>query len=63
MTLVEAVLGKEHHLIKEFVGHFHIDTALFRTLHKNAAMLLHLGHLFLTHRPTQEVCLPQGISR
>ena len=26
-------------------------------------MFLHLGHLLLTHRPTQQVGLPQGIAR
>ena len=28
MTLVEAVLSKEHHLIKQFVGNLVINTAL-----------------------------------
>ena len=63
MTLVEAVLGKEHHLVEQFIGNFHIDAALLRTLNKNAAMLLHFRHLFLTHRPTQKVGLTEGITR
>ena len=55
MALVEAVLGKEHHLVKEFVGHLGVNAPLTRPLHKDAAMLLHLRHLLLTHGAAQQV--------
>ena len=57
MALVEAVLSKEHHLIKEFIGNFHIDATLLRTLDKYAAVFLHLRYLLFTHRPTQKISL------
>ena len=55
MALVEAVLGKEHHLVKEFVGHLGVNAPLTRPLNKDAAMLLHLRDFLLTHGAPQQV--------
>ena len=62
MALVEAVFSEENHLIEQFVGDLFINAALSSTLNEDAAVLLHLGHFFLAHRPPEQIGLPQGVT-
>ncbi len=63
MALVEAVLGEQHHLVEQLIGHLLVNAAFRCPLHEDAAMLLHLSHLLLTHGPTKKIGLSQGIPR
>ena len=62
MALVEAVFSEENHLIEQFVGDLFINAALSSTLNEDAAVLLHLGHFFLAHRPPEQIGLTQGVT-
>ena len=62
VALVKAVLGEEHHLVKQFIGDLFIHAAFRCTFHEDAAMLLHLRHLFLTHRTTQQIGFSKRIT-
>ena len=62
MALVEAVFSEQHHLIKQFIRYRLVHTPLGSTLHEDAAMLLHLRHFLLAHRPPKQICLAEGIA-
>ncbi|CAI8357203.1 MAG: Uncharacterised protein [Cyanobium sp. ARS6] len=62
MTLVEAVLSEQHHLIKQLIGDLGVNAALRRSLHKYAAMLLHLRYFFLAHGPAQKIRFSKGVA-
>ena len=62
MALVEAVLGEQDHLVEQLVGDLGVNATLRCSLHKDAAMLLHLRDFFLAHGATQQIRLAKGVA-
>ena len=62
MAFVEAVLGKQHHLLKQGFRNPGIDAPLGGTIDKLALVLLHLTFLLLAHGAAQQVRFTQGIT-
>ena len=62
MALVEAIFGKQNHLVKQGIGDAAGHAPLAGTINKQIAMLLHLGHLLFTHGAPQQVGLTEGIA-
>ena len=62
MAFVEAVLGKQHHLLKQCFGNPGINAPLGCTINKLTLVLLHLTFLLLTHGPAEQVRFTQGIT-
>ena len=62
MTLVEAVLSEQHHLLEEGLGHPGINAPFSGALNKNILMLFHLAFLLLAHGPPQQISLAEGIA-
>ena len=62
MALIEAILSKENHLIKQGIGDAASHAPLAGTIDKQMTMLLHLGHLLFTHGPPQQVGLTERVA-
>ena len=62
VALVEAVLGEEHHLLEQRLGHLRLHPPFRGPGHEEALVLLHFALLLLAHRPPQQVGLAKGIA-
>ena len=62
VALVEAIFGKQNHLVKQGIGDTAGHTPLAGAINKQMAMLLHLRHLLFTHGATQQVGFAKGIA-